>query len=96
MCTSFTPDEVCKMTAKDLATLRADFGSDPDKSWVDRMAAIIQDLNALASEADRDPAAVAALEQRVSAFLAEDKRNKGMTPYLYMVRSLKPSGTPHI
>jgi len=60
------------------------------------MAGIIRDLNALASEADRDPAAVTALEQRVSAFLAEDKRNKGMTPYLYMVRSLRPSGTSDI
>jgi hypothetical protein len=96
MRTSFTPDEVCKITAKDLATLQTDFGSHPDTPWVDRMAAIIQDLNALASQADRDPAAVTALEQRVSDFLAEDKRNKGMTPYLYMARSLRPSDTPHI
>jgi hypothetical protein len=96
MRTSFTPEEICEMTAKDLATLRVDFASHPDKAWVDRLAAIIGDLHALASQTDRNPVAVTELERRVSTFLAEDKRNKGMTPYLYMVRSLKPSGPPTI
>jgi hypothetical protein len=59
---SFTPDEIREMTAKDLAILRADFSSTADNPWVDRMAKIIQDLHALGSEADRDPAAVAQLE----------------------------------
>jgi hypothetical protein len=94
MRTSFTPAEICEMTAKDLATLRVDFASHPNKAWVDRLAAITENLHTLASQVDRDSVAVTELEQRISAFLAEDKRNKGMTPYLYMVRSLKPGGSP--
>jgi len=89
---TFTPEQIRHITWKDLAALRADFSSHPDKDWVDQMAGIIEDLRALASQNDRDPVAVSELERRVSAFL-EDRRNKGMTPYLYMVRALKP-GAP--
>ena len=84
------------MTAKDLVTLQRDFPPASENPWVDRMSHIIRDLNSLASQPERDSTAIDELEQRVSAFLAEDKRNKGMTPDLYMVRSLRPSGTSDI
>ena len=96
MRTSFTPEEIRRMTANDLAALQRDFPPASENSWVDRMSHIIQDLHKLASESEPNPVAIDELERRVSAFLAEDKRNKGMTPYLYMVRSLRSSGTPHI
>jgi len=96
MRTSFTPQEICEMTAKDLAALRIDSVSHPDTAWVDQVAGIIEDLHGLASQNDRNPMAIADLEQRVAAFLAADRRNKGLTPYLYMVRSVKPSGPPTI
>jgi len=81
MRTSFTPDEIRDMTAKDLASLQKEFPSATDNPWVDRMSHIIQDVHALACQPDRDPLAISELEQRISAFLAEDRRNKGMTPY---------------
>jgi hypothetical protein len=96
MRTSFTSDEIREVTAKDLVALQKDFPPASENPWVDRMSHIIQDLHALASQPQPDPAAIDELEQRVSAFLAEDKRNKGMTPYLYMVRSLRPSDTSDI
>jgi hypothetical protein len=96
MRTSFTPDEVREMTARDLATLRTEYADVRDDQWVDRMSHIIEDLHTLSCQPQRDPAAIDELEKRVTAFLAEDKRNKGMTPYLYMARSLRTGGTPHI
>ena len=95
MRTTFTPEEIRRMTANDLAALQKDFPPASENPWVDRMSHIIQDLNKLASQPEPNPVEIDQLEQRVSAFLAEDKRNKGMTPYLYMVRSLRPSGSPH-
>ena len=96
MRTTFTLREVAEITAKDLATLQKEYADDSDNPWIKRVRAITQDLHALASNPNRDSAAVEELEKRISAFLAEDKRNKGMTPSLYMARSLRPIDTSNI
>ena len=89
MRTSFTRQEVVDITAEDLATLKRDFQPIEKNPWAIRLAQITEDLHDLASHSDPDASRLAELEQRVATFLAEDKRNKGMTPYLYMIRSLK-------
>ena len=96
MRTSFTPREVAEITAKDLATLQTEYAGDGDNPWIKQVTAITQDLHSLASDPNRDSAAVEELEKRISVFLAEDKRNKGMTPSLYMARSLRAGDTSNI
>jgi hypothetical protein len=53
MRTSFTPEEIRRMTANDLAALQRDFPPASENSWVDRMSHIIQDLHKLASESEQ-------------------------------------------
>jgi hypothetical protein len=96
MRTNFTREDVREITAKELLNLQREFASDPDHPWAVRMTRITKDLHELAGELDPDLNRLSELEARVSALIAEDKRNKGMTPFLYMVRSLRPSGTSDI
>jgi hypothetical protein len=83
----FTPEEIVQLLPEQRENLRRVFGS---TDWFPPFDGMLGELFELARVApNQDSARVSELETRVATFVTE-RRLKGISPFQWMVASLKP------